>query len=50
MPSFLDFMAGIMFIVWTWGTLVLSWSFMVKCMDLFLDEIDLYYERKYPNV
>ena len=46
----LDLAAILSFIAFMWGTWALSWRLMVTVLDFFLDEIDIYFDRKYPDV
>ncbi len=46
----LDFAAVLVFIAFCWGTLVLTWRLAVTTMDFFLDEIDIYYNKKYQPI
>ena len=48
--TLLDLAAILSFIAFLWGTWALSWRLMVTVMDFCLDEIDLYYDRKYPPI
>jgi hypothetical protein len=48
--TLLDLAAVLSVIALHWGAYVLAWRLLATTLDFFLDEVDLYYNRKYPPV
>ena len=48
--ALLDLAAALSFIAFIWGWLALVWKASVRTLDFLLDEIDIYFDRKYPDV
>jgi hypothetical protein len=50
MTILLDLAAALIFVTYIWSWVALSYRLAWTIVDFVFDEIDFYYERKYPDV